>query len=146
MSDAPEWFAEKFGLARLTVKRYAFWTWSVRPVQCTLGASVLSLNRPCAAWGETTAEENAELATVIADIERRLKSCFAYDKINYLMLMMVDPHAHFHVVPRYAAPGERYGLQWIDNGWPKPPDLSSGVADAAVLEQIRQDILSREEE
>ena len=23
---------------------------------------------------------------------------------NYLMLMMVDPHVHFHVIPRYAAP------------------------------------------
>ena len=142
MSTAPDWFATKFHLADLTVRRFAFWTLSVRPAQPTLGACVLSLNRPSAAWGETTPEENAELATVIADIERRLKESFAYDKINYLMLMMVDPHVHFHVIPRYAETKQRYGLEWTDRAWPKPPDLSAGSVDAAVLEQIRRDLQS----
>lgn len=39
--------------------------------------------------------------------------------------MMVDPHVHFHLVPRYA--GERkldtHGIP--DRGRPKHPDLSS---------------------
>ena len=142
MGDAPGWFADKFNLAHLTVRSYAFWTWSVRPMQCTLGAGVLSLNRPCPAWGETTSEENAELAQVISDAEHKLKSCFAYDKINFLMLMMVDPHVHFHVIPRYAGPTRRYGLEWVDAAWPKLPDFYSGITDGAVLEQIRSDLLS----
>ena len=142
MSTAPEWFVAKFNLDGLTVKRFAFWTWSVRPSQPTLGAGVLSLNRPSAAWGETTPDENAELAQVVAEIERRLKACFGYDRINYLMLMMVDPQVHFHVIPRYAERKERYGLEWTDRAWPKPPDLSSGLVDSAILERIRQDVLS----
>jgi diadenosine tetraphosphate (Ap4A) HIT family hydrolase len=141
MSTAPDWFATKFNLADLTIKRFTYWTWSLRPSQPTLGSSVLSLNRPCAAWGETSAEENAELAVVIAAVEHHLKGCFAYDKINYLMLMMLDPHVHFHVIPRYAEPRERFGLAWVDGAWPKPPDLSSGVADASILERVRQEIL-----
>ncbi|MFN2427518.1 MAG: HIT family protein [Candidatus Binatia bacterium] len=142
MSTAPDWFVTKFKLAELAVVRHAHWTLSIRPSQPTLGACVLSLNRPCEAWGDTTPEENAELAVVISDLECRLNACFGYDKINYLMLMMVDPHVHFHVIPRYAQRKERYGLEWIDAAWPKPPDLSAGAVDAAVLDQIRHDVSS----
>ncbi|HXC52715.1 MAG TPA: hypothetical protein VN634_17660 [Candidatus Limnocylindrales bacterium] len=137
MTSAPEWFATKFKLAELTVRRFAFWTWSVRPTQCTPGASVLSLNRPCPAWGEVTAEENAELAIVVAEMEGRLKAVCDYDKINYLMLMMVDPQVHFHVIPRYAKPKGLFGVEWIDRAWPKPPDLSAGTSDLAVAEAVR---------
>jgi diadenosine tetraphosphate (Ap4A) HIT family hydrolase len=140
MSAAPDWFADKFRLAELTVRRFRHWTWSVRPVQCTLGAGVLSLNRPCEAWGEVTADENAELAAVVAAIEARVKALYAYEKINYLMLMMVDPHVHFHVVPRYPGPRTKHGVDWEDRGWPKPPDLSSGPSDPAVLETIRREL------
>src|SRR5207253_7578590 len=122
VTTQPDWFASKFNLAGLTVERYRFWTWSVRPVQCTLGASVLSLNRPCPAWGEVTAEENAGLAEVVAALERRLHARFGYEKINYLMLMMVDPQVHFHVIPRYSARMEMFGEDWHDTAWPKPPD------------------------
>ncbi len=137
MTAAPEWFATKFKLAELTVRRFSFWTWSVRPTQCTLGASVLSLNRPCPAWGEVTAEENAELAIVVAEMEARLKAVCDYDKINYLMLMMVDPQVHFHVIPRYAKPKKLFGAEWIDGAWPKPPDLSTGPSDLAVAAAVR---------
>lgn len=136
MSTTPEWFVTKFKLADLTVKRFENWTWSLRPTQCTLGASVLSLNRPAEAWGDLTTAENAELAVVVAEIERRLKACFSYDKINYLMLMMVDPHVHFHVVPRYSASKVALGTEWKDANWPKPPDLAVGASDADTLSQV----------
>lgn len=141
-SATPEWFSTKFDLPRLTLKRYAFWTWSLRPAQCTLGASVVSLRRACAAWGEVSAEENAELATVIAEVEGGLRRCFDYDRVNHLMLMMVDSHVHFHVVPRYEAPRERHGLTWTDATWPRLPDIYNGPSDAALLERIRQELLA----
>ena len=37
------------------------------------------------------------------DLDTALAKTFAPDKLNYLMLMMVDPDVHFHVLPRYAA-------------------------------------------
>ena len=40
------------------------------------------------------------------------------------MLMMVDPHVHFHVIPRYASQRDFLGLSFVDQDWPKPPDLS----------------------
>src|SRR5215212_2779393 len=119
-------FNGKFRLEELEVRRYAHWTWSVRPAQGTLGASVISLNRPAVAWSEVDAGENAGLSQAVTDIEAVLRRQFAYDKINYLMLMMVDEHVHFHVFPRYAGERAFGGRSWIDLTWPKPPDLQGG--------------------
>ena len=51
-----------------------------------------------------------------------------YEKINYLMLMMVDPNVHFHVIPRYEGGREWQGREFVDVGWPKVPDLGHAVA------------------
>ncbi|MDX1576719.1 MAG: HIT family protein, partial [Kiloniellales bacterium] len=67
----------------------------------------------------------AELGRAVGDIETCLREAFAYDKINYLMLMMVDPHVHFHVLPRYAAPRSFSGATFADAGWPAAPDLKA---------------------
>jgi diadenosine tetraphosphate (Ap4A) HIT family hydrolase len=41
--------------------------------------------------------------------------------------MMVDPHVHFHVLPRYEGSREQAGLAVTDAGWPGQPDLSSAA-------------------
>ena len=63
----------------------------------------------------------------ISMVSYALKSFVDYAKINYLMLMMVDPHVHFHVIPRYEGKREFEGLQFPDAGWPKLPDLGTAV-------------------
>ena len=50
-----------------------------------------------------------------------------YEKINYLMLMMVDPDVHFHVIPRYAGARDHAGASFPDAGWPGPPALGTAV-------------------
>jgi diadenosine tetraphosphate (Ap4A) HIT family hydrolase len=60
-------------------------------------------------------------------MERALGSAVDYAKINYLMLMMVDPHVHFHVLPRYEGTRDAAGLMIADAGWPGQPDLGSAV-------------------
>lgn len=67
-----------------------------------------------------------ELGGVVQDIERASKAFRSWDKINYLMLMMVDPNVHFHVLPRYAEEQEFDGTRYGDTGWPGQPDLSGG--------------------
>ena len=52
-----------------------------------------------------------------------MRAAFACDKLNYLMLMMVDPDVHFHVLPRYAVEREFGGVRFTDPGWPKVPNL-----------------------
>jgi diadenosine tetraphosphate (Ap4A) HIT family hydrolase len=69
----------------------------------------------------------AELSAITGGIEGALKKAFAHDKINYLALMMVDKHVHFHVLPRYEAKREFAGVEFIDKSWPKPPDLTQIV-------------------
>ena len=136
-TPALEAFAAKFRLEELEVRRYHHWTWSVRPAQGTLAASVISLNRPAATWAMVDAGENAGLAQVVGDVEAIIKRQFNFDKINYLMLMMVDEHVHFHVFPRYSAERKFGGRTWIDTNWPKPPDIAAGDPGPETLAAIR---------
>jgi diadenosine tetraphosphate (Ap4A) HIT family hydrolase len=64
----------------------------------------------------------------------------AYERINYLMLMMVDPDVHFHVLPRYSQQRELAGQLFPDTGWPGPPALEPAVIPAAAVraELLRQ--------
>jgi diadenosine tetraphosphate (Ap4A) HIT family hydrolase len=116
-------FASKFRLAELTVKSYRHWVWSLRPVQSTLSAGVLSISREATQFAGLTPEEYLGLGEAVKEVEASLKRAFAYDKINYLMLMMVDPLVHFHVLPRYQAPRAFLGEEWVDKNWGKFPDL-----------------------
>jgi diadenosine tetraphosphate (Ap4A) HIT family hydrolase len=135
-------FRDKFQLDGLTVCETEHWIWSVRPVQATLGASILSLRRYCERLSEITPEEGADLARVVKLIEGGLHANFAYDKINYLMLMMVDPHLHYHVLPRYAGERSFGGATWTDAGWPTQPVITGSTPEPAVLQQLR-DLLAR---
>ena len=63
---------------------------------------------------------------------------FGYDKINSLMLMMVDPHVHFHVFPRYEGRRSFETVSIEDIGWPGPPELKSGQdIGAPIFERLR---------
>ncbi len=76
----------------------------------------------------------SELGPVISDIETASKKFRRWNKINYLMLMMVDPDVHFHVLPRYEEAQEFGGTTYPDPGWPGAPELASAIRLSA--EQI----------
>lgn len=113
-----EQFKGKFRLDELLILRNSSWSWSVRPWQPTLGSGVLSLNRFAPRLSDATPDEMRDLAEMISAIEGRVRTVFNYHIMNYFMLMMVDHHVHFHVIPRYASPRTFGGLTWVDNGWP----------------------------
>ena len=100
------------------------WVVLLRPQQATLGALVLAARGESTRFGDLPAAAFAELHDAIGTIERTIAAVFQYDKINYLMLMMVDPQVHFHVLPRYAAPQTFEGTTFEDPGWPKAPALT----------------------
>jgi diadenosine tetraphosphate (Ap4A) HIT family hydrolase len=133
-------FREKFRVEDLLIIKTEAWSWSVRPLQPTLGAGVLSLNREAASFSEVTPAEMAEMATLIATLEKTLKTAFAYDRINYLMLMMVDHQVHFHVIPRYESGRQFAGLEWVDAGWPALPVLADCQHRDAALMLIRDSL------
>lgn len=123
----------KFGYPQSLVHDYARWAVLLRPQQATLGALVLVCKDEARAFAEISAAAFGELPRVIGDIEAGLRTFRPYDKINYLMLMMVDPDVHFHVLPRYAETQSFEGVSYPDRGWPAAPDLAGGLApDAAA--------------
>ena len=116
----------KFGAPATILHRYHHWLVQLRPAQATLGSLVLIACAEARAFSELSREAFLELAQVTADIEAVLAHKFAYDKLNYLMLMMVDKDVHFHVLPRYATPRRFAEVEFTDPGWPGPPDLGYG--------------------
>jgi diadenosine tetraphosphate (Ap4A) HIT family hydrolase len=127
----------KFGHPETLVADYRHWVVLLRPQQATLGALVLVCKETATAFSQISQEAFGEIAGAVRDIEAALSRAFAYDKINYLMLMMVDPNVHFHVIPRYAEPRSFAGLNFVDSGWPRLPDLARAPdIDAATLGRI----------
>ena len=119
---------EKFGWPATLVAEFEHWVVLARPAQPTLGSLVLAAKSEATAFGALDPAAHAELAAVTAAIETALTGAVGYEKLNYLMLMMVDPHVHFHVIPRYEGAREWCGREFVDVGWPKVPDLGHAVA------------------
>ena len=99
----------------------------------------LDLPEDATAFSKISPEAFAELPTVLRGMEASLSRAFAYNKINYLMLMMVDPEVHFHVIPRYDAPRSFIQQQFLDQGWPGPPELKNHNAISA---EVHHEILA----
>lgn len=117
----------RFGHPETLVAEYQHWVVLLRPEQPTLGSLVLAAKGEVVAVSALPPAAFLELARVTADIERALGAAVSYDKINYLALMMVDPHVHFHVLPRYAGSRAEGGVEIVDAGWPKAPALGEAV-------------------
>jgi diadenosine tetraphosphate (Ap4A) HIT family hydrolase len=110
-------------------------SWSVllRPKQPTLGSLVLVCREPVRSLAEVSPEGLLEMGDTIGRIEAVLRGFVAYERINYLMLMMVDPDVHFHVIPRYPDSRRHGALEFPDTGWPGVPALEPAVTpDAAT--------------
>ena len=131
--------ALKFGYPSSLVVETGRWLVLVRPSQPTFGSLVLVCKDKAQAFSEISPEAFAELAQVTQGVEQALRELVQYERINYLMLMMVDPDVHFHVIPRYDGERSFEGLSFPDAGWPGVPALSSAVAlDPAVMERLCQ--------
>jgi diadenosine tetraphosphate (Ap4A) HIT family hydrolase len=132
----------KFGYPQSLIQEYQHWVVLLRPQQVTLGSLVLASKEPATEFHQLSAAAFGELRSAVADIERSLKALTAYQKINYLMLMMVDPDVHFHVIPRYPQAARFDGLEFPDYGWPGPPALAQFTAtgteqNAAIGARLR---------
>ena len=129
--------ALKFGYPGTKVAETDHWLVLLRPQQPTYGAIVLVCKDQATAFSDLSPAAFTDMKRAVDGIEALLRHTVAYERINYLMLMMVDPDVHFHVIPRYS--GERlYGAHTFkDVGWPGPPALASHVAlgeeEAAAL-------------
>ena len=130
---------KKFEYPESCIREFQQWVVLLRPQQVTLGALVLICREEATAFSQISPEAFGELPTIIREIETNISRTFAYNKINYLMLMMVDPEVHFHVIPRYEGPQSFFEQQFLDQGWPGPPDLKNSNA---LSEEVRYELLA----
>jgi len=134
MANATE---TKFGDPGARLAQTDCWTVLLRPRQPTLGSLVLICREPVRALADVSPQAYAELRDVVRGIETVLREVVAYERINYLMLMMVDPDVHFHVIPRYEG-ARRFGrAEFPDAGWPGPPALDAAITpDVATTDAL----------
>ena len=118
---------EKFGYPATLLRELDHWVILLRPAQVTLGSLVLASKSDATAYSALPVEAFAEQREAVLLIEEALRDFCNYERINYLMLMMVDPNVHFHVIPRYSEPRQWNDLDFLDAGWPGPPDLTSAI-------------------
>lgn len=133
----------KFKYPDSLVREYPHWVVLLRPAQVTVGSLVLAAKSQVTQFPALPGEAFSELQRVAGDLEAVLAAAFGYDKLNYLMLMMVDPHVHYHVIPRYAAPVAFNDREYPDERWPGPPDVTQAIdmpeADHAALQAALQE-------
>ncbi len=136
--------AKKFGYPSSLLAEYDHWLVLLRPAQVTLGSLVLVCKENASRFGEIGPAASAELHRVTARIETVIGEAFQNDKINYLMLMMVDPDVHFHVLPRYESERTYQGTSFPDTAWPGPPQITAALdVPESVLEALRADLAAR---
>lgn len=134
----------KFGYPATLVKEFEHWLVLVRPAQPTLGSLILAAKSDATAFPALSEEAFTEQRHVVCAIETALSGFAGYAKINYLMLMMVDPHVHYHVIPRYEGARQFGGLVFHDAGWPKVPALGEAVAlDDGQITALVADLATR---
>lgn len=134
---------QKFGAPDTVICQFQHWSVLLRPAQLTLGALVLIAHEPVQSFSALNGASFAELQIVTGRMDAALKKAFQYDKLNYLMLMMVDPDVHFHVIPRYAQAREFFGKTFFDAGWPGAPDFSKiNETDANINQQVIKHLTS----
>jgi diadenosine tetraphosphate (Ap4A) HIT family hydrolase len=131
---------EKFGYPGTLLREFAHWIVLLRPAQVTLGSLVLAAKGNATAYSSLLNDAFTEQAEAIRAIEAALAAFARYERINYLMLMMVDPHVHFHVIPRYSSARSWNSIEFPDSGWPGPPQLGSAVALSSdqIAEMVRE--------
>ena len=113
----------KFGYPDTLLKEYEYWVVLLRPKQITLGCVVLACKEDAGRMPDVSKEAYAELSKVTNDLESSITKTFEFNKINYILLMMVDKEVHFHVIPRYDSTRKFGELDYDDPGWPKHPDM-----------------------
>ena len=130
-------FERKFRQKELLLAEIGAWTLSVRPGQLTLGAMVLASNSGALGMASLSDSELQDMGRGLALAEKLAIKAFGAQRINYLCLMMQDPIVHFHILPRYSKPVERFGINWRDKDWPEPPHIFPASTEDVILHEIK---------
>ncbi|GAA6134316.1 hypothetical protein NBRC116188_11050 [Oceaniserpentilla sp. 4NH20-0058] len=128
---------KKFGYPETLIKSYNHWYLLLRPNQSTFASLILFSKGLDHNFSKLDQDAFTELKIITSEIEGILKHRFDYSKINYEMLMMVDPEVHFHVFPRYDSHTMFCNFEFNDVYWPKPVDVTHDLKlDKAIQDEL----------
>jgi glycerol-3-phosphate cytidylyltransferase len=132
----------KFAYPQSLIKEYKYWFLLMRKDQVTLGSMILICKEEKTSFHSISSEAMSELTSVTKEIELGINKVFGNQKINYLMLMMVDPEVHFHVIPRYDKDVTYNSQVFTDVFWPGPVNLAENKneTDSSMFTDIRNEI------
>ncbi len=121
------------------------WTLVLNENQATLGRVFFALSRHETDIAALTEDELTSLWAFLRETKAALAALFAPDHFNYMFLMNLTPHAHFHIFPRYKDAREFAGQTWADSrfGDHYDPDEARPVDDAtldALASALRREI------
>lgn len=114
-----------------------FWTLVLNENQATLGRVFFALSRHETDIAALTDAEVLSLWAFVREAKVALSALFAPSHYNFMFLMNLTPHVHFHIFPRYAQPAEFAGQTFADSRYGNHYDPDeSHTLDAAAEEQL----------
>ncbi len=114
-----------------------FWTLVLNENQATLGRVFFALNRHETDIAALSGAEVLSLWTFVRETKAALTALLAPDHFNFMFLMNLTPHVHFHIFPRYARSIEFAGQTIADSRYGDHYDpAESRTLDAAAEEQL----------
>lgn len=133
-------FMKKFRPEENMIKEFDYWIVLIREKQITIGSMIIIPKREIASVSDLLPKEAAEFPQIIKWFERVTKRLYGAEKFNYIIAMMKDNFVHYHAIPRYSKPVERYGIVWKDTCWPDLIHFCSVTIDKDILNMIKKDI------
>ena len=114
-----------------------FWTLVLNDNQATLGRVFFALNRHETDIAALSDAETLSLWAFVRETKAALAALFAPDHHNFMFLMNLTPHVHFHIFPRYASSREFAGQTFPDSRYGDHYDpAESRALDNAAEEQL----------
>ncbi len=133
-------FAGRFSKPELLIKDFKYWAVVFKEDPTVLGQVAFILKNETPDFSNIKAEEMAEFPTICKWYEEKIKNLYGAKKFNYYAVMMKEQFVHFNVYPRYAETVNAYGMDWIDEGWPKKMvDVKIQIPDE-VRKKIIEDL------
>lgn len=114
---------KKFNYPNSLIKEFNNWYLLLRPEQITYGSMVLVEKSSKKQLSKISKKSFLELKEITIKIERLFLTKLKFNKMNYLILMLVDPHVHFHIIPRHKKDIFFNQKKFKDFGYPKPPNF-----------------------
>mgnify|MGYP001223787849 CR=1 FL=1 len=114
-------FKKKFLIEELIILESNFWIVSLRPMQTTFGAMVISLKRETNSLSDLTTEESKNFGEILLEISKVNKKYLKTNLSNIFQLMLIDNYVHWHYFPRFKHDCNINKI-YDPIGWPKMLD------------------------